>query len=150
MKLTIVSVIFILYSVFITSTEAEEKVMVQSTMLGLRTVAYEVKDFDGAVDWYTEAFGIKPYVSTPQYVGFNIRGFELGLLPANSSSSRGNNVRAYWGVEDVDKEYKRLIGLGANEHSPVMDVGGGIRLGTVEDPFGNLLGIIFNPIFELE
>jgi len=149
MKYSVASSIFVFIFIFIASVEAEEKALEQSMMLGLRTVGYEVKNLDEAVDWYTKAFGIEPYVSTPEYVGFNIRGFELGLMPETSSSPKGNNVLAYWGVENIKKEYKRLIKLGAKEHSPLIDVGGGIRLGAVEDPFGNILGIIYNPIFKL-
>lgn len=149
MRYSVVSSIFISIFIFIASVEAEEKSPEQSMILGLRTVGYEVKDLGEAVDWYAKAFGIEPYVSTPEYVGFNIRGFELGLIPEISSSSKGKNVLAYWGVENIEKEYKRLIALGAKEHSPIIDVGGGIRLGAVEDPFGNILGIIYNPIFKL-
>jgi len=129
---------------------AEEDQVEKSIMLGLRTVAYEVKDMDAAVEWYTKAFGIVPYVETPQYVGFSIRGFELGLIPETDLSSKGNNVLAYWGVDDVDGAYDRLIELGATAISPITEVGGGIRLGSVKDPYGNLIGIIYNPIFQLE
>jgi hypothetical protein len=31
----------------------------------------------------------------------------------------------------------------------VQDVGEGIRIGSVYDPFGNVLGVIFNPHFTL-
>jgi uncharacterized glyoxalase superfamily protein PhnB len=53
-------------------------------------------------------------------------------------------------VADVEDEYGRLLQSGAKEHTPLMDVGGGIRLGAVEDPFGNVLGTIHNPMFNLE
>ena len=36
---------------------------------------------------------------------------------------------------------------GATVHEPVQDVGGDVRLGTVLDPFGNVLGVIDNPHF---
>jgi hypothetical protein len=39
---------------------------------------------------------------------------------------------------------------GAREHKAVQDVGEGIRLGSVIDPFGNTLGIIENPHFSLK
>lgn len=119
-------------------------------MLGLRTVGYEVGNLANAVEWYTEAFGVKPYFNSPQYVGFNIQGYELGLMPESEAPVKGNNVLAYWGVEDIDAEVNRLTELGAELHTPIIDVGGGIRLCTLKDPFGNLLGIIYNPIFKLE
>ena len=50
-------------------------------ILGLRTVCYMVPDLEEGKSWYTEAFGVKPYFDEPFYVGFNIGGYELGLLP---------------------------------------------------------------------
>jgi predicted enzyme related to lactoylglutathione lyase len=55
-------------------------------------------------------------------------------------------VVAYWGVENADTALARLLDLGAEAHEGVQDVGGGIRVATVTDPFGNLLGII-EPVF---
>ena len=40
-----------------------------------------------------------------------------------------------------------LLELRARAHEPVRDVGGGIRVATVKDPFGNVLGVIENPHF---
>ena len=56
---------------------------------------------------------------------------------------------AYWGVADAPKAFERLIALGAAARTPVQEVGGGIRLATVTDPFGNVLGLIENPHFTL-
>jgi predicted enzyme related to lactoylglutathione lyase len=56
-------------------------------------------------------------------------------------------VQAYWGVPDADAEVARLLALGASVHDPVKDVGGGIKVGSVWDPFGNVFGVIENPHF---
>jgi predicted enzyme related to lactoylglutathione lyase len=114
---------------------------------GLRTVIYHVDDLDKAKAWYTKAIGIDPYFDQPFYVGFNVGGFELGLDPDMSGVSKGNNAVAYWGVEDAAKSYERMLELGAEKHSEVTDVGDGIRVATVADPFGNIFGIIENPHF---
>ena len=45
---------------------------------------------------------------------------------------------------------QRLIELGATPFEPVSDVGGGIKIGAVRDPFGNILGVIENPGFKAE
>ncbi len=145
MKKVVLNISLIIASFLSTQVSAEE----QSTMLGLRTVIYEAKDLDKAIEWYTEVFGIEPYVNTSEYVGFNVRGFELGLMPKHEKSIVGNNVLSYWGVTDIDLEYRRVIRLGAKPNTPVIPVGGGIRLGTVIDPFGNVLGLIYNPLFKL-
>ena len=116
---------------------------------GLRTVIYAVADLDKAKEWYSQVLSRQPYFAEPFYVGFNVGGFELGLDPDTSSVKPGNNAVAYWGVPDAEAAYARLLGLGARENSPVHDVGGGILVGTVLDPFGNVIGIIENPHFKL-
>lgn len=119
-------------------------------LLGLRTVIYHVNNLEEAKRWYAEAFRVKPYFDQPYYVGFNIGGFELGLDPDMSGVSNGNNVVAYWGVNNAAASYERLIELGAKNQSEVNDVGGGVRVATVIDPFGNIFGIIENPNFKIE
>ena len=119
--------------------------------LGLRTVIYQSGNLDAAKAFYTEILGFGPYFDEPFYVGFNVGGFELGLDPDSSKSEAGKGgVVAYWGVEDADAAFKRLIELGATKHSDVQDVGGGIKVASVLDPSGNIFGIIENPNFSLE
>ena len=68
-------------------------------LLGLRTVVYELYDLKAAKEWYTEALGFGPYFDEPFYVGFNVGGYELGLVPAEENAptvapikvSRSNN-----------------------------------------------------------
>jgi predicted enzyme related to lactoylglutathione lyase len=122
--------------------------MKPATLLGLRTAVYYVTDLGRAKDWYESALGISPYFDEPFYVGFNVGGFEFGLHPAEpgSPSGRGGAV-PYWGVENLDAAWKRLLGLGGKPHSEPQDVGEGIRVAAVGDPFGNLLGLIENPHF---
>jgi len=118
--------------------------------LGLRTVIYHVSDLDRAKAWYSSVLGVEPYFDQPFYVGFNVAGYELGLDPDPASGSPGpGGTLVYWGVADADATYARLLALGARAHRGVQDVGGGIRVATVEDPFGNLFGIIENPHFQL-
>ena len=48
--------------------------------LGLRTAAYYVSDIEKGRDWYSSILGFAPYFDQPFYVGFNVGGYELGLL----------------------------------------------------------------------
>ncbi len=122
--------------------------MEKSPFLGLRTVIYPVADLQAAKAWYRQAFGIDPYFDEPFYVGFNIGGYELGLNPDLSEAKPGaEGSVTYWGVEDCEAALARLRGLGAREHSGVQDVGGGIKVASVLDPDGNVVGIIENPHF---
>ncbi|RSK42613.1 VOC family protein [Hymenobacter perfusus] len=115
---------------------------------GLRTVVYPVGNLAKAKAWYSQVLEQEPYFDEPFYVGFNVGGYELGLDPDGPVAGQCGPA-TYWGVPDADAAFARLVELGAHPHQSVQDVGGGIRLGTVQDPFGNLFGIIQNPHFQL-
>ena len=119
--------------------------------LGLRTAIYHVDDIDKGKSWYGEVLGAKPYFDEPFYVGFNVAGFELGLQPgAATSVDKADGAVAYWGVEDAAAACRRMLELGATIHEALQDVGQGIKVATVKDPFGNIFGIIENPNFKLQ
>jgi catechol 2,3-dioxygenase-like lactoylglutathione lyase family enzyme len=115
-------------------------------ILGLRTVLYPVAHLDVAKRWYAEMLGQPPYFDEPFYVGFAVGGFELGLLPDGQPGTDG--PQPLWGVADIAAAFARLLELGAAELEPVTDVGGGIKVAAVRDPFGNRLGLIENPLFD--
>ena len=118
--------------------------------LGLRTVAYHVSDIEKGKAWYSAILGFAPYFDQPFYVGFNVGGYELGLQPVDEdSTNKADGVVAYWGVDDGSAALKRLLELGATLHEDVQDVGEGIKVATVKDPFGNVFGVIENPNFKL-
>ena len=116
---------------------------------GLRTAKYTAPDLSRARDWYAAVLGFAPYFDEPFYVGFNVGGFELGIVPdSGAGMARSESGVAYWGVANADAAWKRLIAMGATPFEEVQDVGEGIRIGAVHDPFGNVLGIIENPHFQ--
>ncbi len=79
-------------------------------------------------------------------MGFRVGGFELGLLPQGTASVNG--PQPLWGVADIEQVYQRLLEYGAQPLDPIADVGEGIRVAAVLDPFGNRLGLIQNPHFD--
>lgn len=115
-------------------------------LLGLRTALYAGPDLAAARAWYAQATGVAPYFDQPFYVGFSVGGFELGLVPDAKPSPGG--PQAYWGVADARAAVDRLLALGATALEPVTDVGEGIKVAAVRDPFGNPLGLIENPHFD--
>jgi predicted enzyme related to lactoylglutathione lyase len=114
---------------------------------GLRTAIYPTPDLARGKEWYRQVLEREPYFDQPFYVGFSVGGFELGLIPDAKPGADGAQV--YWGVSDAAVELARLTALGAEIHEPIQDVGGGIKIALVRDPFGNAFGIIENPHFKL-
>jgi predicted enzyme related to lactoylglutathione lyase len=116
-------------------------------IVGFRTMKYPTPDLTAAIVWYTKAFGVAPYFQEPYYVGFNIGGFELGLVPDGVPGEAG--CVGYWGVTDIEAEVERFVKeLGSTVIEPVTEVGEGIKVASVSDPFGNQIGLILNPLFK--
>ena len=118
-------------------------------MLGLRTTIYKVSDLQIAKDWYYKVFETKAYFDEVFYVGFSIQRYELGLLAEEDNTEKTDNVLSYWGVENIEKSYHKLIKLGATEHEKPNNVGGDLMVASVRDPWNNVIGLIYNPHFKL-
>lgn len=118
-------------------------------ILGLRTAIYYVDDLPKAKEWYARAFGAQPYFDEPFYAGFNIGGYELGLNPDAAVRPGPGGSLPYWGVDDIDAAVQHFESTGARVTEPAHEVGEGIKVATVADPFGNLIGLIENPHFKL-
>jgi predicted enzyme related to lactoylglutathione lyase len=117
-------------------------------ILGLRTTIYRVGDMDRAKAWYAKAFEVEPYFEAEPYIGFNVAGYELGLmLDETPDAAKADNVLTYWGVENIAEAVKGFLALGASEHEAPMNVGGEIVTASVRDLWGNVIGLIYNPEF---
>ncbi len=120
---------------------------------GLRTTIYMVDDIQIAKEWYSTILNIQPYFDQPFYVGFNVGGYELGLHPIDENKTdynRSDNVLSYWGVDDIHTFFNTLLQKGIKIHEQLHDVGEGILIASFYDPFGNIIGIIKNPFFNIE
>ena len=78
------------------------------------------------------------------------RGIWAGLQPEEvPGTDKKESVVAYWGVKEIYKEYDRFIESGAMEYEKPNEVGGDIIVATVKDPWGNIIGLIYNPHFKI-
>ncbi len=119
---------------------------------GFATVSYYAADLDAATDWYAEVLGIQPYYTRPGYHEFRVGDYEheLGIIdaayrPAASAGASGTTGEIiYWAVDDVRAAYERLLALGAVSYEPPIERGPGFVTAAVVDPFGNILGVMFN------
>ena len=92
---------------------------------------------------------ITHYFCEPFRLVFNIWGYELGLLlEENPTTEKIESVITYWGVNEIEKVYKHFLDSGAVEHEKPNSVGGPVMVASVKDPWGNIVGLIYNPVFK--
>jgi predicted enzyme related to lactoylglutathione lyase len=123
----------------------------KQTLRGIATVSFYASDIEAAKNWYIELLGIEPYFERIGYVEFRIGDYqnELGIIDSKYApkevviSPTGSIV--YWHVDNVLEVFKQLISMGAKEYDAPKDRGGGFVTASVVDPFGNILGIMYNP-----
>ena len=108
----------------------------------LRTVIYHVDDLEKAKAWFKIIRGFERYFDDSFYVGFNINHFELGLNPDFTGIGKGNQSVAYWSVDNIEDAEKKLLQNNATPVLPITNVGDGIKVATLKDPFGNTIGLI--------
>lgn len=108
----------------------------------LRTVIYYVPDLQKAKEWYINLTGVQPYFNEVFYVGFDFNGCELGLHPQDETITPGNQTVCHWAVDEIENCVIKLVDKGATILHKVSDVGGGIKVATVIDPWGNAVGLI--------
>jgi predicted enzyme related to lactoylglutathione lyase len=126
---------------------------------GMATVSYWADDLEAARNWYAELLDMEPYFERPgggapaAYYEFRPGDYqhELGLIdrrymPAAAASGPGGVV-VYWHVDDVAASLERLLAMGATVHEPLTERGEGWITASVVDPFGNILGIMHNPLY---
>jgi predicted enzyme related to lactoylglutathione lyase len=119
---------------------------------GTATVNYWAADHAAAKQWYTDLLGLPPYFERPGYAEFRIGDYqhELGLIDSRYSPDGHGAGPAgavlHWHVDDVPAALDGLLSMGAKPHQPVTDWGpAGFVTASVVDPFGNVLGIMYNP-----
>ena len=124
---------------------------------GMTTVSYWAADVDAARAWYSELLGVEPYFERPgggepaAYLEFRVGDYEheLGLIDARyrppGAAEGPGGVVVYWAVDDVQAAFDGLLEMGATEHDKPVDRGEGFVTATVIDPFGNVLGVMYNP-----
>ena len=115
--------------------------MSDSSTQGIKTVLHPVSDLAAAKTMYTALLGVPPQADGPYYVGFDVAGQHVGLVPGGGPQGMTSPV-AYWHVPDIEAKLAEVTAAGATVKEPVHDVGGGRLVATVADPDGNILGLL--------
>jgi predicted enzyme related to lactoylglutathione lyase len=115
--------------------------MTSSSTEGIKTVLHPISDPEKAKALYTALLGQPPQTDGPYYIGFDVAGQHIGLLPGGGPQGLTSPV-ACWSVSDIETKVAEITAAGATVKEPASDVGGGRLVATVTDPDGNVLGLI--------
>ncbi|QHT56862.1 VOC family protein [Cellulomonas sp. H30R-01] len=127
------------------------------TLRGISTLSLWADDVTAAGAWYADLLGVEPYYARPEppaapsYLEFRLgdHGTELGIidrrfaLPGLRTGEPGGIV-AYWAVDDVQKALDTFLAAGATPLQPITEFGPGFVTAAVVDPFGNVVGLMYN------
>lgn len=111
---------------------------------GFRTVLFPTADPVAAKAVFSELLGAAPIVDEPYYVGWNIAGQDVGLVPGGHGNGMTGAV-VYWEVDDIKASVERLEKTGAKIQQDVTGVGGGKLVATMLDVDGNVFGLSQTP-----
>jgi predicted enzyme related to lactoylglutathione lyase len=128
-----------------TTTDSGVTMMTASTIQGIKTVLHPVSDLARAKAVYTALLGIQPQSDAPYYVGYEVAGQQIGLVPDGAQQGITSPV-AYWHVSDIEAKLAQVTAAGGSVKDPVREVGGGRRVATFTDPDGNVLGLLQDPV----
>ncbi|WP_372348135.1 VOC family protein [Streptomyces sp. KL116D] len=115
--------------------------MSESSVQGIKTVLHPVSDLAKAKGVYAALLGVEPQVDDSYYVGFEVAGQHIGLVPGGGPQAMTAPV-AYWHVPDIEAKLAEVTAAGGVVKEPAHDVGGGRVVATVTDPDGNVLGLL--------
>jgi predicted enzyme related to lactoylglutathione lyase len=115
--------------------------MSDSSTQGAKTILHPVSDPEKAKAVYAALLGMAPQHESAYYVGFDVAGQHIGLVPSASQPGMTSPV-AYWHVSDIEAKLAEVTAAGGAVKDPVRDVGNGRLVATVTDLDGNVLGLL--------
>lgn len=114
------------------------------TQLRIDNVLYPVGDLGQAKPLFTALVGAAPVADSPYYVGYDVDGIQLGLVPAGGPQSPATPV-ATWSTPDIAASVEALVAAGATLVQEPHDVGGGALVAGLTDADGNQINLISRP-----
>jgi predicted enzyme related to lactoylglutathione lyase len=113
----------------------------QGSTLGIKTVLHPVSDLAAAKAVYTALLGVEPGADAPYYVGYDVNGQHIGLVPGGGPQAMTSPI-AYWHVTDIEGKLAEVTAAGATVKDAPREVGGGRLVASFTDPDGNVLGLV--------
>jgi len=112
-----------------------------NSIKGTMTVLYPVSNLERAKTVFAALVGASPQTDESYFVGFEVAGQQLGLLPEGGPHHASSQI-VYWHVPDIEAKLAEVTSAGATVTEPVHDVGGGRLVASFTDLDGNVLGLI--------
>jgi predicted enzyme related to lactoylglutathione lyase len=100
-----------------------------------------VSDMDASKDWYTRFLGVEPTPYDVPYYKFGDHCYVI-LAPASEGTGRGGSG-VWFEVEDVEQAYRGRVAGGFTFNEEPYEIPPG-KLVTINDPDGNIVGLIDN------
>lgn len=107
------------------------------------TVFLQVRDFDKAIQWYTETFGftVRWRHDEGGFAALNVGETPLTIVRLEEGAELPTTKQAFFNfyVKDVEEAHRVLVGAGA-DCDAIQDPGG-VKYFDFRDPDGNLLSV---------
>ena len=115
--------------------------MSNSSTQGIKVVLHPVTDLAAAKPVYTALLGAPPAHDADYYVGYEVEGQHIGLVPGGGAQGMTSPV-AYWKVDDIEAKLAEVTAAGGTVTETAHEVGGGRLVASFADPDGNVLGVM--------
>lgn len=113
--------------------------MTETSRRGIGIVLHPVTDLARATAVYRALLGVEPIADSEYYVGFEVAGQHLGLVPGDTEHT---GPVTYWWVDDIEASLSELTAAGATVTEKPRTVGPGRTVATITDPDGNVVGLV--------
>jgi len=114
--------------------------MSDSSTEGVAIVLHPVTDLEQSKAVYAALLGVAPSADSAYYVGFDVGGQHIGLVP--NGGAKDTSPVSYWRVADIEATLTDVTAAGATVIEPAHEVGPGRQVATFSDLDGNVLGLV--------
>lgn len=108
-------------------------------MASFATILIPSSDLAASRDYYRGLLGAEPTADSPYYVGFDVDGQHIGLVPGAAS------VRAHLHVDDMGAAIAHVTASGGTVVEEPRDVAQGRLVAVVRDGSGAEIGLLCDP-----
>lgn len=125
---------------------------------GIATVNIWSEDVEKAKEWYSKVLGFEPYFDSKgedgklAYTEFRVGDSETEWGIMDKKFAPVKNVKGgaviYWHVDDLDKTIEKFVSENAVLIEEPVERGHGFVTAILEDPFGNTIGLMYNPHYK--